>query len=332
MKRHGYLFDKIVAFSNLEIAAQKAFRGKIGKSPVARFHFNMENEILDLQGQLKSKNYKPMPLRFFTIYEPKVRRIGASDFRDRVVHHAIFYIIEPLFERGYIFHSYACRKLKGIHRAVRQAQKYCRRYIYFLKCDIRKYFESIDHCLLKEMLERKFKDKNLLWLLNTIIDEANDCVKGIPIGNLTSQHFANFFLDKLDHFVKDVLRVKGYLRYMDDFLLFSDSKEELHCLKARISDFLSERLNLRLNERISVILPCSSGIPFLGFNIFPGLIRIRNENKRRMIRKYLRRNLEYRMGIIGEEKYIQSLTSMTEHLKTGNTYRMREELFEAMYF
>ena len=163
-----------------------------------------------------------------------------------MVHHAICNIIEPILEQSFIHHSYACRVGKGTHSAVRQAQKFSGKYDYYLKCDIKKYFASIDHIVLQEILARKFKDPDLIWLLNTIIDgaESNQPGYGIPIGSLTSQHFANLYLDRLDHFVKDTLRVKGYLRYMDDFLLFSDDKAILHVYHSYLKTFLHDKLKL----------------------------------------------------------------------------------------
>lgn len=327
MKRYGNLFEEIVSFDNFLLAARKSFRGKKHKNAALAFNFNMENEIIVLQEELKSKTYTPCDLEIFYIREPKVRKIGAAEFRDCVVHHAICNILEPFFEKSYINHSYACRKGKGTHRAVKQAQIYCRQYSYFLKCDINKYFESIDHQVLKKMLRNRFKDPELLWLLDIIIDNGSESEKGIPIGNLTSQHFANFYLDKLDHYIKDVLRVKGYLRYMDDFILYGDEKKELHLLKSVISDFLSETLRLQLKEKGCFIAPCGSGVPFLGFRIFPGIIRMRNENKRRWLKKLRLKVKAFELGLIDEEKYTASLRSMTEHIKLANTYHFRRKIF-----
>lgn len=329
MKRYGYLFEKIVSFENLLLAAKKSLRGKKHTSQAAVFYFNLENEIIALQEKLQSRRYMPLPLRIFFIREPKVRKIGAAHFRDRVVHHAICNILEPVFEKSYIYHSYACRVGKGTHRAIKQAQNDCRKYRdgYFLKCDIKKYFESIDHRLLKDMLNNKFKDPELVWLLDIIID-SSDCVgKGIPIGNLTSQHFANFYLDKLDHFVKDALRVKAYIRYMDDFILFGKDKKELQQLEAKISDFLFQRLRLKLKEKSILLAPCRTGVPFLGFRIFAGLIRMKQENKKRWIKKLKRRMKEYERGEIDEQTYARCLNSMTEHVKTANTLHFRRSLF-----
>lgn len=327
VKRHGHLFEKVVSFENFLLAAKKSLQGKKYKKSAAEFYFNMENEIIRLQEELQSKTYQPGALKIFYIREPKKRKIGAAVFRDRVVHHAVCNILEPIFEKSYIYHSYACRKGKGTHRAIKQSQAYSRQYNYFLKCDIKKYFESIDHHVLKEMLKNKIKDREFLWLLNTIIDNSNEKTKGIPIGNLTSQHFANFYLDKLDHFIKDVLRVKGYLRYMDDFVLFGCEKAGLHKSKAAITDFLSGKLQLELKEKASFLAPCQAGIPFLGFRIYPGLIRIRNENKRRWLKKLRLKVKAFEMGLIDEEKYADGLRSMVEHLKIANTYNFRRKLF-----
>ena len=327
MKRYGHLFETLISFDNLLTAAQKAMKRKKNKAAAAAFYFNLENEIVSLHQRLRSKTYNPQPLRIFYISEPKVRKIGAARFRDRVVHHAVCNILEPVFEKGYIFHSYACRKRKGTHRAIRQAQFFCRRYDYFLKCDIRKYFESIDHDILKNMLRKKFKDPDFLWLLDTVIDKPAAGQTGIPIGNLTSQHFANFYLDKLDHFIKDRLRVKGYLRYMDDFILFANDKSRLHRQKAEISEFLTGELRLEFKENGILLAPCSTGLPFLGFRIFPGLIRIKNENKRRWIKKLKSRYRAYEEGKIDEETYTRCLSSMVEHVKIANTYFFRRGIF-----
>jgi retron-type reverse transcriptase len=290
----------------------------------------MENEILSLQEELEKKKYKPLPLKFFIIREPKVRKIGAAEFRDRVVHHAVCNVLEPIFEKSYICHSYACRKDKGTHRAIKQAQRYCRKYEYFLKCDIKKYFASIHHQVLKQILNDKIKDPELLWLLEIIIDCSESSEKGIPIGNLTSQHFANFYLDKMDHFIKDVLQVKGYLRYMDDFILFGPDKVQLHILKAKVSDYLSGTLRLDLKEPSTLVAPCHTGVPFLGFRIFPCTIRIKKENKNRWLKNLKNRVREFEEGLIDEEKYSRCLSSITEHLKIANTYHFRRKVFHGM--
>ncbi len=334
LKRHGNLYPEIVSFQNLLLASKAAFRGKKSKPRVAEFYFDLENELLALQEELVKRTYQPRPLHIFKIREPKEREIGASDFRDRVVHHAVCRVAGPVLEKSFIHRSYACRVGKGTHRSIRQAQEFTSKKKYFLKCDIRKFFESIDHNILKDILARKFKDPDLLWLLHTIIDSSQCSFlgKGIPIGNLTSQYFANLYLDRLDHYVKESLRVKCYLRYMDDFLLFSNDKKELHIFHSGIMAFLRQELKLELKEEITIIAPVSEGIPFLGCRIFPNLIRIKGENKHRSLKKLKGRRHEFLLGKITEEQYSQSLMSVTEHLKIGNTFSLRKDIFSRMFF
>lgn len=333
LKRYGNLYEEIISFENLLLASKKAFRGKRGRPKVAEFYFELEKELLHLREELLNKTYEPRPLRTFLIFEPKEREIGASDFRDRVVHHAVCNVIEPIFERSFIYHSYACREGKGTHRAIMNAQFFSRKYRYFLKCDIRKYFASIDHKMLKKRLARKFKDPDLLRLLYIIIDSSgpDSNEKGLPIGSLTSQHFANLYLDSFDHYIKDSLRIKAYLRYMDDFILFSDEKPELHFLYAKMKSFLESELQLQLKENETVLAPVTEGIPFLGFRIFPNLIRLKRENKKRALKKIKSVNKKFSSGKLDEEKYVQSLMSSTEYLKTGNTYRLRKDIFGKMF-
>ncbi|MGB3460212.1 MAG: reverse transcriptase/maturase family protein [Halobacteriota archaeon] len=334
MKRYGSLFEEIISFENLVVAAKRAFRGKKDKASVARFYFDMENELLCIREELRNKTYMPRPLRVFRILEPKVREIGASDFRDRVVHHAVCNIIEPILERGYVHHSYACRAGKGTHRAVRQAQIFSRKNRYYLKCDIRQYFGSIDRNILKEIIVRKFKDPDLIWLLNAIIDSAQSDQprKGIPIGSLTSQHFANLYLDRLDHYIKDSLRVRSYLRYMDDFILFGAEKVDLHSLHISIMNFLHDELELELKEKATMLALVRDGIPFLGFRIFPNLIRLKQENKKRALNTLKSRTRAFKAGEISEAEYSRSLMSIIEHLKIANTYNLRKNVFDKMFF
>lgn len=331
MKRYGNLFQKIIAYENLIKAAYKAFRGKKNKDAVLRFYFYYEYELLRLKRELTSGTYTPRPLRHFLIRDPKLRLISAPAFRDRVLHHAICNIIESILEKEYIYHSYACRVGKGTHRAIKQAGRFCQKYGYVLKCDIKKYFRSIDHHILKGLLDNKFKDPRLKWLLEVVIDSSNDKGKGIPIGSLTSQHFANFYLDKLDHYIKDELGVKGYLRYMDDFLLFENSKVELHLLKEKIEVFLTRQLQLKLKDKATILSPVHVGIPFLGFRVFSGYIRLIKESKTRLVKKLKRRVVEFREGIIDEEKYTQSLMSITEYLKIGKTYNFRRNIYDQIF-
>jgi len=330
MKRRGYIFQDLTTFDNLLRASHKAMRGKMKKRATSMFYFNLENEIFKIQDELIKKLYQPRPYVQFEIKEPKPRLICSSNFRDRVVHHAICNYLEPTFERRFIFDSYACRTGKGAHAAVRKCQKFSRKYKYFLKCDIRKFFQSIDHTVLKTLLERVFKDKNFLDLLGVIIDHRVPSYldgKGLPIGNLTSQYFANFYLDYLDHFVKEQLRIPGYLRYMDDFISFSDDKSELQRAHNKIEKFLADSLQLRLKKKVTMLAPISEGVPFLGFNIYPAMIRIKRENLVRMRNKIRRKEEKYINGLISEKSLAQSISSMVGHVAHVSSREVRKDIF-----
>lgn len=254
--------------------------------------------------------------------------ICASDLRDRVIHHAICNILEPIFEKKMIFHTYACRPNKGSHLAIKTAQKFARRYKYFLKCDIKKCFESIDHEVLKNTLARIIKDKKLLGLLNIIINHAVPGAisgKGLPIGNLTSQHFANLYLGKLDHFLKDELSINGYIRYMDDFIIFHDDKLFLKELLSKIEIFIWDNLKLKLKEKATTIAPVTEGVPFLGVRVFKRLIRLQRPNLVRFRRRLRFNEKKFLQGRISKQDLINSVNSMFAHISHANTVEMRRK-------
>ena len=365
MKRIGHVFAQVCDFRSLEQAAYRAFRANRDNADALRFMYRLEPEILQLQRELESGAYRPGPYHTFTIWEPKERHIAAAPFRDRVVHHSVCAVLEPVFERRYVFDSYACRTGKGSHRAVERAVRFARGNRFFLKCDVRKYFESMDHEILKGLLRHLFKDRyflsatspsiplqrgnnssvahrlnspfeggqgDVLPLLDRIVDHNaphNAPGKGVPIGNLTSQHFANLYLDPLDHFVKEVLRVRGYVRYMDDFLCFADSKDELHGAQDEVRDFLRGRLKLELKDNKCYVAPVSQGIPFLGFRIFPGTIRLARASLVRCRRKLKSREQAFADGSLSEEKLLQSAGSLFAHISYGDTRSLRRTWFAA---
>jgi len=264
MKRHGNLYPKIIDFENLLQAAQKAQRGKRFRPNVLAFNDNREQELLRLQSALETKTYQPGAYRTFEIFEPRRRLISAAPYRDRVVHHALCNIIIPLFERTFIQDSYANRVGYGTHRALKRFIHFARSSRYVLQCDIKKYFPSIDHEILKQLVRRKIKCRDTLWLIDTIIDNSNEQVasieyfpgddllsplerrRGLPIGNLTSQLLANVYLNGLDHFIKEELQVKKYVRYVDDSALFADSWQVLAEAKVALETYLAT-LRLKLH-------------------------------------------------------------------------------------
>ena len=330
MKRHGFLFEQILTWDNFLKAAKKAASGKTGKPAVARFLFHLEPEILSLQHELSTDSWRPQPYRSFSIREPKPRRISAADFRDRVVHHAIMNVLDPFFERQLFAHSYACRVGKGTHAAVQYAQRQARRFPYFLKGDVDRYFETIDHEILKKLLQRMFKDRRLLDLLDRIIDApvpGQEPGQGLPIGNLTSQYFANHVLGQLDRFIKQKLRARGYLRFMDDVLIFGETKAELHLHRAAIRNYLETDLRLRLKEKATWLAPSSQGIPFLGFQIFPGTIRLQAQRWQRMRRKIRQRERAFQEGRITAQELATSVRSSVAHIEHAATRRLRRCFF-----
>jgi len=337
------LYGQIVSFDNLMAAAYRARRGKRLRPDVAAFHFHVEANVLALQKELTDKTYVPGPYRAFFILDPKRRLISAAPYRDRVVHHAVCQVVEPLFERSFIYDSYANRCGKGTHRAVERCTFFCRRHRYVLKCDIEKYFPSIDHAILMSHLARKIKCADTLWLLAQIIGHANpqeeviryypgdtlftpfERRRGIPIGNLTSQFFANVYLNGLDHFVLERLRPGGYVRFVDDFLLFADDKGFLHRALAVVRGYL-QSLRLSLHPHKCQVYPVRCGVEFLGWQVYPDHRRLRRRSGVRMQRRLRRLRQQYARGEKSLAEVRASVMSCLGHLQHGDTWGLRRAL------
>lgn len=330
MKTYKNLFQKVYKYDNLHNAYLKARRGKKNVVDVIEFTYNLEDELLNLQLELQNQTYKTGKYRHFTIFEPKERKISALPFRDRIVHHAICFIIEPIFEKKFIYDSYACRKGKGTHTGVDKLQKFIRKTnndYYVLKCDISKYFFNVDHEILKQIIRKKIADKNLLRLLDNII---NSTEKGIPIGNLTSQLFANIFLNELDEFVKYELKIEYYIRYMDDFVLLHKSKQELQRLKREIDLFLIS-IKLTLHPKKVNIFPVALGIDFLGYRIFDNHRLIRKSTVKRFLRNTKNKIKEYDSDIINFDKLMESFNSWEAYMSHGNSYNLKNSLYQECF-
>ena len=251
MKRTGNLTNKISAHENLLLAFYKAKKGKEEKEEVIRYTRDLAQNLKKLSRQIESAQIETGHYHYFTIFDPKERVICAASFPERVLHHAIMNICHEYFEKYLIFDTYATRINKGTYKALQKAEKNQKKYSYYLKMDIRKYFDSIDHVQLLKLLNSKFKDKTLLQIFNKIISSYHtEDGKGLPIGNLTSQYFANMYLGRLDHFIKHSLRLKGYVRYMDDFIVWYDNKDELEVDRICIKSFLESELNLNLKVNL----------------------------------------------------------------------------------
>ena len=329
---YGNIYSQIYDFDALLQAHQRAQKKKRDKREIALFERNREENLINLQNELIWHKWEPAPPREFLVYEPKQRLIHAPQYCDRVVHHSLCAVIEPLLERKMVFHSFACRKGKGTHRAANLAQQYskelsCRGLVYYLKCDIRKYFSNIDHWILKKILRRTIRDREALLLIDTIIDADGEGGKGLPIGALTSQLFANVYLGQLDHLIKDEMGVKYYTRYMDDFVIFSNDKDELRVLLKTIGYWLDRHLKLALNHKTK-ILRASEGLDFCGYRIWPGYRLPRKRNVRRM-RKRLRKMVNlYKKQKCTSEAICQSWQSFLGYMKHCKSHKTVVGIYE----
>ena len=321
------LFEELISWHNLHSAYKLAIRGKKHKEKNQRFMFNLENELLRLKCELAQNRYIPSAYRYFKIFIPKERIISVAAFRDRIVHHALVRVIEPVYEQLFIEDSYATRKNKGLHKAVYRAQEYSQVNQWYLKLDIRKYFDSIRHEVLNRILQRDIDDLNVCRLMQLIIaTHKSDDQEGLPVGNLSSQFFGNVYLNEADHFIRQA-GIKHYIRYMDDMLLFSDTSEHLKEILKRLDQFLFETLKLKIKEKSVQINYCDRGIPFLGFRIFPDRIRVQNVNIKRMKQKIKEKEYLFKKGYISEETLNNSVQSTIAYIETGNTFKLRERIW-----
>jgi len=324
VKRAGGLYPAIADYDNLLAAYHAARAGKQDRPAVLAFTQDLDRQIELLRRELLAEDVRLRDYRFFTIHDPKPRRIAAPAFRDRVLHHAILRQIEPELERVALFDSYACRKGKGLYRAIARTQQFCRRHSHYLQLDIRKYFDSIDQEVLRELLARRFKDPALLALLGRILDSyATAPGKGLPIGALTSQHLANFYLAPLDHFAKEILRVPGYVRYMDDFVLFGDDLEALRVARQQVEAFVGERLRLRL-KNAGELDATRRGVGYLGMLVRPSHVRLLGKTNRRLRTRLRALVRGHAGGQVGDDELALRATAMvarTHHVRARGLRR-----------
>jgi retron-type reverse transcriptase len=359
MKTYRNLYPQIANFQNLLTAFYKARKGKRSKTGVAEFEYNLEEELFRLEDELQTETYRPGGYTSFYIHDPKKRKISAAPFRDRVAHHALMNVIAPIYERQFIYDSYANQVGKGTHRAMARCTHFLRQHAYVLKGDVAQFFPSIDHAILRDMLARPLRDKATLRLIDLILDSGRGILateytthwfaedfnretgqgdllavvrpRGLPIGNLTSQLWANVYLNALDQYVKRELKCKAYLRFVDDFALFHDDKGQLHAWKGQIADFLTG-LRLQLHPKKSVVFPARVGIGFLGFRHFRTHRRLLPSNARRFQRRLRGFAETYRQGEMSIEEINQSVQSWVAHAEHGNTWRLRNRIFGSVRF
>jgi RNA-directed DNA polymerase len=314
------VFDDITGFESLYRSYKEASKGKRCKSEVLKFSENLEENLFELSRNLREGVYEPKGFKQFKLFDPKEREISAPYFRDRIVHRSIHRELELFFDKKFICDSYACREDKGTHSGVDRAQEFMRKedVDYFLKCDICDYFGSVDHDILLEMVDRYVREDMLGDLIDTIISDYGDG-KGLPIGTLYSQLFANVYLNCFDHFVKQKLRADYYVRYMDDFVFFSDSKQELHDFREQCRGYLKGNLNLDLPYSKTTLEPVNKGLTFLGYRIFPGYRLLRKRNKMKFRERLAVQQEKLREDEISFNELRQSLESWRGHAKHADT-------------
>lgn len=326
MKRQGYLIDSIVDFRNLNLAFWKAKRGKEQRIEVISYLTDLQNNLKILRGKLLNADIGKINYRYIKIFDPKERIISVSPFSDRVMQHAIMNICHDNFEKYQVDNSYASRKKKGTYAAIDKAKIYQQRYKWYLKLDVRKYFDSIDHHILKRILRKRFKDPILLEIFDKIIDSYSCNInKGLPIGNLTSQYFANHYLALADHFLVEQLRIKTFVRYMDDIVIWNNDKEFLIKILKKFRGFVSDELSLALKPEC--LNRVEHGLPFLGYIIYPEFVKLGRISKKRFIRKSLDYNNKLINNLWSEKEYQQHITPLIAFTKRANTYKLRTNIY-----
>ena len=338
------MYARLRSWHNLLLAYHRAAKGKRGRPNAAAFEHRLEDNLLELQHEFASHTYAPSGYVSFPIHDPKRRLISAAPFWDRVVHHALCNLIEPIFDRSFVADSYANRMGKGTHRALNRVQQLARRYPYVLQCDLRQFFPSMDHAILREILAGKITDPGVLWLIDRILEsgtgvltEEYDMVyfpgddlfavhrpRGLPIGNLTSQFWANVYMNPFDHFVKRELRCRGYVRYVDDFLLFAEHKRTLWSWLGAIRGRLA-KLRLTMHPGAHP-RPVTEGIPFLGFIVFPHRRRLKRRKGIQFQRKLRDLIAAHHNGEIGIEAITASVQGWVNHVRYGNTVGLRKAI------
>lgn len=332
MKRAGRLMERVVDRENLREAFSRASRGRRTKPDAAEFALRLEENLAGLARELAGGSYAVGPYHRFTIFDPKERLITAPCFRDRVLHHAVILVCEPVFERFLIADTFACRRGKGREAAVERARQFARRYPWFLKLDIRKYFDSIDHKILRGKLARKFKDRRLLDLFDRVIASHEAAPgRGVPIGSLTSQHFANFYLGWLDRFVKEGLRAGGYVRYMDDFVVWGEDRSALALARDRIAEFLEREMSLRLKPE-PYINRSRFGMDFLGCRVKPSHVSLNRRSRVRLGRGLRRLEREHLAGHLAGPELQQRATALIAFARAGSTssWRWRSRVLQSL--
>lgn len=320
--RGHILFEKVVSLNNLFSAWREFKRGKGSKRDVAEFDYNLEDNIFVLHEELKSRQYRHDGYSAFYVRDPKLRHIHKATVRDRLAHQAVFRVLYNLFDKQFIHDSYSCRFAKGTRRGVIQLARFARRAsfnyrstVYVLKCDVKRFFASINQDVLLDLIQRKVSDPDMEWLLRQIIGSFQ---VGLPLGNVTSQLFANIYLNELDQFIKHQLREKYYIRYCDDFVILGRDKKHLEAILLVVEKFLKEKLHLMLHPDKVILRKLSTGIDFLGYVTLPHYVVLRTKTKKRMMRKVYAKHIEFldeRIDSISFLSTVQSYEGILTHCR-----------------
>lgn len=339
------IFEKIISPENLFLAWDNFKVGKQKKTDVQKFEWELEQKIFQLHRELRGGTYKHHSYSSFYIRDPKQRHIHKAEVRDRILHHAIFTIINPIFEQTFIANFFSCRIGKGTHKGVSALEKMIRKTsknysqpCFILKCDIKKFFDTVDHAILMSILKKRIKDEQVQRLLKEIVSSFSSSysdifyTKGVPIGNLISQLFANIYLNEFDQFVKNELRIKNYARYTDDFVIVSENESYLQNILKPVGVFLKEQLALDLHPKKVSIRKHSQGIDFLGYIALPHYRSIRTKTKRRIFKKLRERVEEYKAGMISKDSLNQCLQSYLGVFSHADTHNLSQELLNQFWF
>jgi retron-type reverse transcriptase len=348
------VYSTLCTYENLYKAYIQARKCKRYRNEILEFSFNLEENLLDINRELENNTYKVGSYREFYIYEPKQRLIMALPFKDRIVQWGIYQLLNPVFDKSYIYDSYGCRIGKGTLKAIQRLHYWLRlvgkkdKKFYYLKLDVSKYYYRVDHEILIDILKKRVKDNRMIEILKTIINykgtlfglklngdvnNLDDRIpgKGIPIGNLTSQMFANLYLNELDQYCKRTLSIKYYIRYMDDVIILSDDKKQLHDYKNLIQKFLERKLKLNLNKK-TAIRPISCGIEFVGYRLWPTHVKIRKSTSLKMKKRIKYVKKQYERKQLPFEKVNATVQSYMGILKHCNSYLLQEQLFNNLNF
>ncbi len=320
----AHTYNDIISINNLLESWHEFLRGKRKRKDVSEFSLHFMDNIISLHSELKDKTYTHGTYHAFKINDPKPRDIHKATVRDRLLHHAVYKILYPYFDKKYIYDSYSCRTDKGTHKAIKRLEYFTRkvsknntRTVWVLKCDIQKFFANIDHKILKNVFEQHIDDPNILWLLDRIISSFHtnyNSNSGLPLGNLTSQLFVNIYMNEFDQFVKRKLKAKYYIRYADDFVILHTDKSYLRQLTPQIAKFLNDKLKLSLHPNKLFLKTIDSGVDFLGWVNFSHHRVLRTSTKHRMFKK------------LNHAQSHETTTSYLGLLSHGNAYRLREKI------